>query len=200
MSKFDFVDHVVYINLDKRTDRRAQIEAELAPYFPPEKVTRFSAIQCENGAMGAAASHIAVLEMAKATGWKNVLVLEDDAVWCSETFDEAYIALERLVENPYDAIVLGGHNTTWNSSNFRLIQTFGAEACLVGSHYYDTLLNNYKESYALLEAHNMSWEYGIDVRWNQLHMRHSWYAVVPALMKQIPGYSDIRGQVVGYYR
>jgi glycosyl transferase family 25 len=197
---FEFVQHVVYINLDKRTDRRETIESELAPYFPSEKITRFSAIKNENGAIGAAESHIAVLEMAKAAGWKNVLILEDDAVWSRETFEEGYATLERLTKEEWDAIVLGGHNTTWDTSSLRLIQTFGAEACLINSHYYDILLNNYKESKSLLETHGRPWEHGLDVRWNQLHIRDRWFVVVPVLMKQIPGYSDIRGQIVGYYR
>jgi len=51
-SKFGFVDHVVYINLDHRTDRWEQILAELAPYFRPEKVTRFSAYDMRMGRLG----------------------------------------------------------------------------------------------------------------------------------------------------
>ena len=112
-SKFRFVEHVVYINLDHRTDRLEQVTAELAPYFPPEKVTRFSAIQLDRGALGCTLSHIAVLELAKAKGWKNVLVLEDDAMWKAEQFEEAYATLDRLASNPYDAIMLSSGCARW---------------------------------------------------------------------------------------
>ena len=119
-SKFGFVDHVVYINLDHRTDRRAEIEAELAPYFAPEKVTRFSAVKRDNGALGCTASHIAVLEMAKANEWKNVLVVEDDAMWRPEHFEEAYGNLERLSET-YDVIMLSSTFTRWYLGSLKLI-------------------------------------------------------------------------------
>jgi hypothetical protein len=44
MEVFPFIERVVYINLNERTDRRAHIERELATVFPPEKVIRFAAI------------------------------------------------------------------------------------------------------------------------------------------------------------
>ena len=199
-SKFGgFVDHVVYINLDHRKDRRLKIEDVLSPYFPPEKVTRFSAIKRENGAWGATESHIAVLEMAKAKGWKNVLILEDDARW-TDTFDEGLKTLTRLAQSDYDAIVLGGHNTRWHEDSLRLIRTFGAEATLVHSRYYDTLLRNYTESYTFLQESNQSWVHGVDVYINNLLATDTWFAVVPGLMKQEVGYSDIRKEVVTYTR
>ena len=198
-SKFGFVDHVVYINLDHRTDRQDQIIAELAPYFPPEQVTRFSAIMRENGALGCTESHIAVLEMAKANGWKNVLVLEDDARW-TDTFDEGLKTLTRLAQSEYDAIVFGGHNTRWHEDSLRLIRTFGTEATLVNSNYYDTLLRNYRESLALLETSNQPWFHAMDVYLNRLFATDKWFVVVPGLMKQLPGYSDIRKEVVTYTR
>jgi hypothetical protein len=198
-SKFGFVEHVVYINLDHRTDRRAGIEAVLEPYFPPEKVTRFSAIKRENGAWGATESHIAALKMAKEKGWKNVLVLEDDARW-TDTFDEGLETLTRLAQSEYDAIVLGGHNTRWHEDSLRLIRTFGAEATLINSKYYDTLLGNYTDSYALLQQSNRSWVHGLDVCINTLFAKDAWFVVVPGLMKQEEGYSDIRKEVLRYTR
>jgi hypothetical protein len=198
-SKFGFVDHVVYINLDHRTDRRAQIIATLAPHFPPEKVTRFSAVRRDCGILGCVESHIAVLEMAKEKGWKNVLVLEDDAVWDTD-FTTAYECLKRLVESPYDSIVFGGHNTRWDEKTLRLLRTFGTEAYLIQSHYYDTLIDNLKESKAMLETSGRAWEHGLDVHMNALYKTDKWYAVVPGLMKQLPGYSDIRKEVVTYTR
>jgi len=196
---FEFVERVVYINLDKRTERRTRIEAELAPFFKPEKVTRFKAIERDSGILGCMESHIAVLEMAKANQWKNVLVLEDDAVWETD-FESAYDSLTRLVESHYDCIVFGGHNTRWDEKTFRLIRTFGAEAYLIRSHYYDTLLANFKEAKALTETHGRPWDHAHDVHMNRLFCQDSWYAVVPGLMKQLPGYSDIRKEDVKYTR
>ena len=67
------IEHVVYINLDHRTDRRQHMEKEVS-IFPSERVTRFSAIKHDYGAIGCTRSHIAVLEMAISSDWKNVLI------------------------------------------------------------------------------------------------------------------------------
>jgi GR25 family glycosyltransferase involved in LPS biosynthesis len=78
---FDAIQHIVYINLDERTDRRVHVEKQLVRAFPLERIQRFSAIRAAKGAIGCSRSHIAVLELAKANGWPNVLVVEDDFTW-----------------------------------------------------------------------------------------------------------------------
>uniref|UniRef100_A0A6C0HJW4 Glycosyl transferase family 25 domain-containing protein n=1 Tax=viral metagenome TaxID=1070528 RepID=A0A6C0HJW4_9ZZZZ len=197
-SKFGFVDHVVYINLDHRTDRWDQILAELAPHFPPEKVTRFSAIQRENGALGCTASHIAVIEMAKAAGWKNVLVVEDDAMWISENFEEAYATLERLAAGAYDTIMLSSACARWYIGSLKLITAQTTAAYLVNSSYYETLLSNFRESRDLLESLSDGNQYALDQYWKRLQQRDNWFVVIPSLMKQRPGYSDIEHKNVDY--
>ena len=196
-SKFGFVEHVVYINLDRRTDRWEQIVAELAPYFSPEKVTRFSAIQRDRGALGCTLSHIAVLEMAKAAGWKNVLVLEDDAMW-TKHFEEAYATLERLSQNAYDAIMLSSTCARWYSGSLKLISAQTTAAYLVDAGYYDRLLSNFRESRDLLEVSNDSPKHALDQYWKAQQERDNWFVVIPSLMQQRPGYSDIERKVVDY--
>ena len=196
-SKFGFVDHVVYINLDHRTDRWEQIIAELAPYFPPDKVTRFSAIRNENGALGCTLSHIAVLEIAKESGWKNVLVLEDDAMW-TEHFEEAYATLERLAEGAYDTIMLSSACARWYNGSLKLISAQTTAAYLVNAAYYEPLLSNFRESRDLLTISNDAPKYALDQYWKKLQSKDNWFVVIPSLMKQRPGYSDIEHKVVNY--
>jgi glycosyl transferase family 25 len=196
-SKFGFVDHVVYINLDHRTDRWEQIVAELALHFPPERVARFSAIKRENGALGCTLSHIAVLEMAKENQWKNVLVLEDDAMW-TEHFEEAYATLERLSAGAYDAIMLSSTCARWYLGSLKLISAQTTAAYMVNSAYYDTLLSNFRESRDLLDSSNDGNRYAIDQHWKRLHQKDNWFVVMPSLMQQRPGYSDIERKNVDY--
>ena len=96
---FEFIEKVVYINLEHRKDRKEETEAELLKYFPAEKVVRFDAINQKPGSFGCCKSHIAVLEMAKENKWKNVLIVEDDASW-DPRFDAQYLILEELIKNP----------------------------------------------------------------------------------------------------
>jgi len=103
---FDFVDRVVYINLEHRLDRKAQVESELLKYIPAEKIQRFNAIKHVKGAAGCTMSHIAVLKMAIEQGWPNYMVVEDDATW--NMFNRGYAILEKISKHDYDVLVLGG--------------------------------------------------------------------------------------------
>jgi GR25 family glycosyltransferase involved in LPS biosynthesis len=111
---FEFIEQVVYINLDHRVDRRIEIEKELSQYFPIEKITRFSAIRHDHGGIGCTKSHIAVLEMAKEKGWKNYLVVEDDAIFSN--FGKGYPLLEKLVK-----VALRLTNKYHSEQNFHLL-------------------------------------------------------------------------------
>jgi len=73
------IQHVLYINLDARGDRRTKMESELAKVGLQYKATRFSAIRMPNlGAIGCSMSHLKCLQLAKSNGWPHVLILEDD--------------------------------------------------------------------------------------------------------------------------
>ena len=72
----DNIDFIFYINLEKRTDRREQIEMELKKMEITAE--RFVGIPFEPGIVGCGKSHLEVLKLAKDRKYKNVLILEDD--------------------------------------------------------------------------------------------------------------------------
>lgn len=73
----NYIDKIIYINLNKRTDRREQIENELNNF--KLSYERFEAISTPDfGAYGCGLSHLAVLKIAKERNYKNILILEDD--------------------------------------------------------------------------------------------------------------------------
>lgn len=184
---FEFIDKVVYINLEHRTDRREQIEAELLK-FPSEKVVRFNAIKHERGAVGCTQSHIAVLEMAIEEGWSNYLVVEDDAMWVN--FDKGYLLLEKLAKNHYDVIVLGSVNPKIDNK-FKLTSCQTTTAFIVHHDYYETLLTNFKEGLeGFLQTGNYP-KYAVDQYWKRLQPDGNWYGISPSLMIQRPSFSDI---------
>ena len=78
---FGFIEKVIYINLEKRKDRRVAIEKQLLLYFPSNKIVRFNAFFNERGYVGCSQSHIGALQMAINHKWKNCLILEDDIVY-----------------------------------------------------------------------------------------------------------------------
>jgi glycosyl transferase family 25 len=192
---FEFIEKVVYINLEHRTDRKQQIE-DVLKIISPEKVIRFNAIKHAHGGVGCTLSHIAVLEMAIAHGWKNYLVVEDDAVWSN--FKQGYSLLEQLIQNSYDVLVLGSASTIHN--NYKLVNCQTTTAYIVNQSYYTTLLSNFKEGLSLFLSTGIYHQYAIDQYWKRLQSKDTWYVVVPSLLVQRPGYSDIEKKNTNYIK
>jgi GR25 family glycosyltransferase involved in LPS biosynthesis len=198
------IDQVVYINLDHRTDRREQIEKELLK-IPCQNVRRFSAIRHPHGDLGCSKSHIEVLKLAIQSGWKNVLILEDDMVFREEKWDLLY---EKMTS--YDAIVLGGMLPEYNNDSLKLTKCYGTGAYIVNSSYYKTLLANFEEGAKKLELSyypkkQFLWSrptpkyapaYTLDQYWNSLQQKDNWFLV--QMMYSPPSYSDITEFIEDY--
>jgi len=190
---FEFIEKIIYINLEHRTDRKAEIEHVLSN-IPPEKILRFNAIKESHGGIGCTKSHIAVLEMAIENNWKNYLVVEDDAVW-SPNAHNSYQLLLQLIENPFDVITLGTVFAKYDS-NYKLLSGQTTTAYIVSQQYYPTLLQNYKEGLkGFLETGNYP-VYSIDQYWKRIQPVGNWYCVIPSLLIRRPGYSDIEKAVI----
>ena len=189
----DRIEHVVYINLEHRTDRRKEIEAELVCFG--DRAERFNAIRHATGGIGCSMSHLRVLERAKEAGWKNVLVVEDDFVW--NRTEEGMACFERIIQNPFDVILVSGAGIICSSGN-RLVSAQTTTCYLVASHYYDTLIQNFKESISGFVKTGHYPTYALDQYWKRLQSRDQWYIVTPILGIQRPSYSDIEHKFSDY--
>jgi len=188
----DFIDKVVYINLDKRPDRNQHILGVTSLF--KNKVQRFPAIEHNPGAIGCTKSHIAILELAIQNNWNNVLILEDDAVW--NKFEEGFNTLKNLVNTDYDVIVLGGSFV--NRSGYKLVSCKSTVGYMVNSKYYKTLLENFKEGLQKLEETQNYDLFTIDSYWQQLQQRDNWLILSPCLIYQKPDYSNICNMYLDY--
>lgn len=186
---WEFVDKVVYINLDRRTDRDEHIRKVLAPFG--DKVIRMSAIETTPGFVGCLQSHIAVLKAAKHHGWKNVLVMEDDVEW--NEVDIGYPIVERLAAAPYNVIHFGPSAANIVPTTYQLLDGQTTSSYLVNGHYIDTLLKCYTSALPPLKQTLDECTYGSDQCWKVLMRQGGWFAPLPALMYQRPDHSDIRG-------
>jgi len=191
------IEHVVYINLDERPDRRALIEKELA-IFPPEKVQRFKAIKNAQGAIGCTFSHLRVLQMAIDQGWSNYLVVEDDFMWKNQ--EGSTPTLTRLLAQPFDVILLGGTAVQYYPDTFRLHSGQTTTAYIVAAPYYAKLMANFKEGLAGLLRTGSKQLFAIDMYWKRLQQGDRWFVVAPGLCTQRPDRSDIEERLVDYTR
>ena len=202
----EHVHRIVYINLDKRTDRRHQIESELQKLrVPSTKIERFAAIENAQGCIGCSLSHLAVLRRARREQWPNVLVLEDDFCLCADA-DQLEMRLEDVFHSPgFDVFMLaysipdskleGGEGTGM------LVPTQNAQttaAYLVHRDFYDTLINNVAEGVQLLQQTFRHWDFAVDQYWKRLQPKSRWFHSVPRLCFQRASYSDCAQKFIDY--
>jgi glycosyl transferase family 25 len=184
---WEFVDRIVYINLDKRTDRNKIMTETVIPKFEEHLVTRFSAVENTNGAVGCYLSHIQVLQDAINLNVKNILILEDDISW--NRYDENYEKLKEMTNRPYDVIMLGG--TAVKANGDKVICSNCSHSYLVNGHYIQTLLNRFKEGLEQLINTSNYGDYALDQYWKPIQQRDNWLIMQPCMLYQLCGYSDI---------
>ena len=197
-------DNVLYINLDHRTDRKDRVLGELAKIgiMNPE---RFPAIKMAAGNVGCSLSHIRCIELAKARGWPQVLICEDDI-----TFIDPPVFMNALgkfweSETSWDVLILGGNNcppfSVVSEHYVRVHNIQTTTGYIVKKEYYDVLLSNFKEGLAnLLREPEKKKMYSIDIWWKQLQQTDRWFLLTPLTVIQSYDFSDIEGRVMDYRR
>jgi glycosyl transferase, family 25 len=192
---YDDIEKIIYINLDEATERREHIENQFLD-IPKEKIIRFSAIKDSWGVIGCTKSHIECLKMAIENGWKNVLILEDDAMFHNKEIGEPL--LKSVIKDSYDVILLGGSFVQYDPNTYRLTSAQTTTAYLVGSHYYSQLLANFEEGLSLLLITGDYTQFTIDQFWKRMMVVDRWFVIYPCFVIQKPGYSYIENRDVDY--
>lgn len=202
------IDKVVYINLQKRQDRRTHIESVLSDYGI--EATRFEAVEhSPNGSAntplyglyGCGQSHLAVLKMARDNGWKNVLILEDD-ILVTLSKQEFEQNIERVfTQGPeFDVFMLDINlqrsEPTEQDWLTRVKYAHCAGAYIVQSHYYQKLIDLYEYALPLLLQTGAHWIYANDAVWGQLQEVDNWYTFKEQVCRQMQGYSDTKNMVI----
>ena len=188
------IDKIYYINLNKRTDRREQIEKELNEFGL--NYERFEAIETHGfGIHGCGLSHLAVLKLAKENNYENVLILEDDFTFLvsKDEFEQQLTSFFDL-KLPFDVLMLSyllkhTEDTKYESIS-KVKEAETAAGYLVNKNYYNTLIDLYEWAMPLLNQTKKHWIYANDQVWKRLQAKDSWYYFTMRIGKQAPGYSD----------
>jgi glycosyl transferase family 25 len=188
----DHFGGIFYINLQKRTDRRAEIEKELDGFGLLYE--RFEAIERSPGIVGCGYSHLEVLKTARDRGLPNVLIFEDDFEFLvsKETFwENVNDFFEKRI--PYDVLMFSYNiekSTPFNSLLFKVEAATTASAYVVNSYFYDTIIELYETNLPLLESTKMHWIYANDQIWKNIQPNAKWYGFNTRLGRQRGSYSD----------
>lgn len=197
----ELLEHTLFINLEERTDRLQHVLGEFQKLGVQPQ--RYNANKAASGAVGCTISHIKCLEMAKQNGWKSVFVCEDDITFLEhETFLKNLTKFHEY-DCDWDVVIVGGNNAPpYRKATEFCIQVHNCQTTtgyIVKDHYYDTLIQNFKESLrGLLKNPENKQEHAIDMYWKRLQGRDRWYMIIPPTVIQCAGYSDIEGKNVNY--
>ena len=201
INNFEEIENIIYINLDSRKDRKQHVENEIKKISKiiPQ---RFKAIQLDNGALGCSMSHLKCVQIAKNNNWKSVLICEDDIEFLNPILllDQLNLFLKKHAE--WDVILIAGNNMLpYQYVDNSCIQVFNCQTTtgyIVNSHYYDKLIQNYKEGITKFMREPTNKSYTIDKYWFELQKRNNWYLIIPLSVIQREDYSDIEKKVTNF--
>lgn len=189
------IDKIYYINLAHRRDRNEQILYEFRKMnIPQTKYERFNAIHHkEIGGVGCGRSHAAVLEDALQKGYQQIMVIEDDFQFCV-TAPEFYSAIDKLNQMEYDVCLMAycmKESAETNTPNFRkVLEAQTTSGYIIKRHYFQKLIDVFREAADNFERTNYHWMHAIDVMWKPLQRADNWICFYPRLGKQRPSFSD----------
>jgi glycosyl transferase family 25 len=201
-----FIEHIFYINLDKRTDRKEQFTQEMEKMN--WKAERFPGYYYEppKGIVGCTKSHLEVLKLAKEREYANVLICEDDLEWLEDK-EVVNEELDKLFRNDieFDVCFLAYNNKTidrdYTPKYDFLVKTLystTASCYLVNYNYYDVLIELYERALPILDSTMQHWIYANDQIWKTLQEKDKWFCFSKRLAKQRDGFSDNANQIVSY--
>jgi GR25 family glycosyltransferase involved in LPS biosynthesis len=148
-------------------------------------------------------SHLKCLEIAKSKNWDHLLILEDDI-----TFLDPKVFVNQLnkflsLQKDYDVLLVAGNNV----SDYKKIGDYCVKVTkcqtttgyLVKNHYFDTLIQNYKEGIQnLMKNQDKPGLFAIDQYWFKLQGQHKWYLIIPLTVTQREDYSNIEKRHTNY--
>jgi GR25 family glycosyltransferase involved in LPS biosynthesis len=135
-----------------------------------------------------------VLKLAKARGYKNVLVFEDDFTFLIPKEHFWSLLEQALKEAPnYDVIMLGYNviqSEEFSPTLMKVLEAQAGSAYLVNETMYDALISVWDEGTKMLFETGEHWLYASDQAWKVLQPHAKWYALTTRVGKQRPSFGN----------
>ena len=197
----DKIEHFIYINLDKRTDRKEHMEQEFANLsITPEKITRISAHYNPTNGIGCMQSHIDALKLARSKNYKNVWIFEDDFTFTASKQIVEENLQQLFFKTPKVDVALASYihkqppfpplHISVFPNIYRVVESQTASSYLVCQHYYNKLIDLFEDAFVQLQMTGEHWNYANDQVWKLLQVKDIWYCFTPSLGKQRPDARD----------
>ena len=200
------ISQIFYINLDKRIDRRIEIEQELQNFdFPQNIITRFSAIEDINGigCIGCMKSHLDILKIAQERKYENIIIFEDDFKFIidKKIFYTNFHHFFDTYREKFDVLMLSYNLHESEPINdligyCRKAQT--ASGYIVNRRIFSELITTMEHALEKLIITNQHWLYVNDICWFSLQKTKEWYYLIERVGIQRPSFSDLANKMVDY--
>jgi len=202
LSSITDITNVFYINLEHRTDRKEHIESELNQ-IGFNNVERFNAVKMKNGRVGCTLSHIKCIELAKERNYSHVVICEDDTKFTNVELFKKQLNTFLTKKHNWDVVIFAGNNVPpyeqIDDTCISVTRCQTTTCYMVNGHYYDALLENYKEGLEkLMRYPEQHISYAIDKYWFSLQLKDNWFLITPLTVIQREDYSDIEQRVTNY--
>ena len=189
------IDKIIYINLERRKDRKEHIENELNKYGL--NFERYEAIENNKSGVGVGCniSHLNVLKLARERNYKNILILEDDFTFIvSKEEFENQLTLFFNENIDYNVCMLSYNLNDSEKTNYdfivKALDVQTASGYIVNRNYYDKLIDLYEWAYPKLSETGEHWLYANDIVWKRYQRDDKFYCFTLRIGKQMDGYSD----------
>jgi GR25 family glycosyltransferase involved in LPS biosynthesis len=194
----EYFKNVYCVNLDKRIDRWQQAQQEFDKHNI--KVERFSAIEGNPdniqtnilpGHVGCVLSHYNIVKKASELNLDNVLIFEDDVVFC----DDLQLNFEEFIKqvpSDWDMLYFGGNHNNEplqqiTENVFKIHKTYTTHAYAIKKTVFPVVLKMFPKM-----------KFEVDVMYSTLQQSFNCYVIKPHLAWQRDGYSDILQRNVNY--
>jgi glycosyl transferase family 25 len=207
MNFYDYIDRIIYINLDSRKDRENKLLEHLYSYgIPKSKIERFPAIKHEKGDIGCSMSHLKVIENAIDKSYNNILVLEDDFEFSlsKNEINDIFNNFFQKFNSRFDVLQLTYWYTcivkkTKIENFFKVTKCDTTSGYLVNKRFFYKLKKNFEDGLKNLiltreQTINHYNQYNIDEYMNILQNNSIWLVHIPFIGHQIESFSDIRNE------
>jgi GR25 family glycosyltransferase involved in LPS biosynthesis len=197
----------VYINLDKRVDRKEHFEKNVKSQPIFSEIERMKAMENMDGAIGCGMSHIKALSLLKSADAPYVAVIEDDfMLFDEEALIKFIIDFNKIKDShDWDIIVLTPRGITvpetndMTAANFKRIrENQTTTGYIVKKSMIDILIINIKDAIRLqingVDKNTSS----IDQYWKRLQTSYRFYYYTDVFAGQLPGWSNIENRMVDY--
>jgi len=197
-----YFDAAFLINLQRRSDRLQEAEAELQKWNL-HGVERVEAVDGQTlsphrsislGALGLFYTHLKIIKYAKEQGMKSVLLLEDDCEFLPSVLEfDAF-----MKEIPTDAtlVYFGGHHIQRpirvSERIVKNTEVFTTHSMIIYGKIFDVIIND-------LESRLNSMDNPIDLYYSwELQRKYPTYSFFPNITQQRASFSDIENRHTDY--